>query len=176
MTTKDEMDKLKEVVNEIFNVDIIKKSNKRDFVNARKVFSKMLIERGFGSSEIGRYIRKHHSTIIHYRYDVDAMLKYSPTVMEKYLACKSAFSNKEQHIQLNPKELEQKRYIISLNNQIEKLILDRNAILKKADKHRRILTITELVDKRTPIGEEAFVLKKINQMFNGISKYEQELD
>lgn len=176
MTNIEEMDNLKNIVNSVFSVDIMKKSNKRDFVNARKVFSKILIDKGFGSSEIGRYIRKHHSTVIHYRSDASAMLKYSPNVMDKYLVCKEKFSWQTEDNNVDPKQFEENMYIVSLNNQIEKLILERNVFLEKLSYHKRLLPIIEFINKRTRIGDEDFILKRINHMFNGISKYEQDLE
>jgi hypothetical protein len=175
MTNKEEMDNLKKVVDNVFNVDIVKKSNKRELVNARKIFSKILVERAYGISEIGRYLKKHHTTILHYMSDVDAMLKYSPAVFDKYLICKEDFLKHTEPNDLLVKQFEENMYIVSLNNQIEKLILERNALLKKSESHRRFLHIIELLNKRTPIGDEDFIFKRINHMFNGISKYEQDL-
>lgn len=176
MTNKEEMDNLKRVVDNVFNVDIIKKTNKRELVNARKVFSKILVERAYGISEIGRYLKKHHTTILHYMSDVDDMLKYSPSVFDKYLICKEDFLKYTYDNRLEPKQFEENMYIVSLNNQIEKLILERNALLKKAESNRRLSAIIELLNIRTPIGDEDFILKRINHMFNGISKYEQDLE
>lgn len=176
MTKKEEMDNLKKVVDTVFNVDILKKSNKRELVNARKLFSKILTDRAYGVSEIGRYLKKHHTTIMHYMSDVDNMLKYSPSVFDKYLICKENFSRYTDDNRLESKQFEKNMYIVSLNNQIEKLILERNALLKKSESHRRLSYIIELINKRTPIGDEDFILKRINHMFNGISKYEQDLD
>jgi hypothetical protein len=176
MTNKEEMDNLKKVVDSVFSVDIMKKVNKREFVNGRKVFSKILVDRGFTISEIGRYLKKHHTTIIHYMSDVDGMLKYSPTVFDKYLICKEDFSRSTDDNRLEPKQFEENMYIVSLNSQIEKLILERNVFLERLNHHKRLLPIIEFINKRTRIGDEDFILKRINHMFNGISKYEQDLE
>jgi hypothetical protein len=175
MINKEEMDNLKEIVNNVFDIDIMKKSNKREFVNARKIFSKILVDKGYGITDIGRYFKKHHTTIMHYMLDVDIMLKYSSKEFSKYLVCKEQFSSQVQHNGLETKEFKKNMYIVSLNNQIEKLILERNSLLKKTESHRRFLPIIDLLNKRTPIGDEDFILKRINHMFNGISKYEQDL-
>jgi hypothetical protein len=176
MESKQEMDHLQKIVNDMFCVNIMKKVNKREFVNARKVFSKILVDRGFTISEIGRYLKKHHSTIIHYMSDADGMLQYSPSVMDKYIACRETFLQGREPMELSLEQLEQKMSIIGLNNRIEKLILERTNLLKKIDKYKRLSDIIQLVDGRTQKGRESFVFKKINQMFNGITDYEQQLD
>jgi hypothetical protein len=176
MESIQEMDSLQKIVNEMFNVNVMKKSNNRNYADARKTFSKILVDRGFGISEIGRYLKKHHSTIIYYMADVEGMLQYSPSVMDKYISCRNAFLEGKEPIEATREILEQKMYIISLKNKIEKLILEKNTLLTKIDKHKRLSHIVALVDSRTVKGKETFILKKINQMFNGITDYEQQIE
>lgn len=176
MESKQEMDHLQKIVNDMFGVNIMEKSNIRTYADARKTFSKILIDRGFSLSEVGRYLKKHHSTIIYYMNDVNAILQFSPSVMDKYIACREDFLQGKEPIKLTLEQLEQKTYIIGLKNKIEKLILERNNFSKKIDKYKRLSAIIKLVDDRTIKGKEFFILKKINQMFNGIIDYEQQLD
>jgi hypothetical protein len=77
-------------------------------------------------------------------------------------------SGKEGEIKISNKE--------QLLNQLDSLILDRNALLKEVQKHRRLKSIIEYIDKRTPNGKESLVLRKINLMFNGITDYDRELE
>jgi hypothetical protein len=77
-------------------------------------------------------------------------------------------SDKEDVFKISNKE--------QLLNQIDALILDRNALLKEVQKYRRLKNIVEYVDKRTPNGKESLVLRKINLMFNGITDYDRELE
>ena len=53
-----EMNQLKFMVNFVFDVDIISKKRKREYVDARMVFSKILNDNGFGPSIIGKYLKK----------------------------------------------------------------------------------------------------------------------
>jgi len=186
MERKEQMDNLQNIVNNIFCVDIMNKTNDRLHANARKTFSKILVEKRFKIIEIGGYLKKHHSTIIYYMKDVDAMLKHTPTVMDKYKICREVFLEGKALVELIEEEPDEKKYIVSLKDKTEMLILEKNILLEKinkykrlleeANKYRRLLDIIKLVDSRTQKGKELFIFKKINQMFNGITDYEQKLE
>jgi len=64
---KKEFNALREIVEGAFNSDIMSPARDRAIVNARISFANLLIERGHSLTEIGRYLGKHHATIIHYR-------------------------------------------------------------------------------------------------------------
>jgi hypothetical protein len=48
-------------------VDINKKSGKREYVDARFVFTKIMSDRGYAITILSNYLKKHHTTIIYYR-------------------------------------------------------------------------------------------------------------
>lgn len=169
MEARKEMDDLKSIVNEVFDIDIMNKRGTRTLVDARKVFAKILADRGFGISEIGKYLKKHHSTILHYNNDVDGLLMYKPSVREKYSVIKTEFLKIAIKIDKYNSDAELETEIFRLKNKIDELTLNNN-------KYRRLENIIKLIDSRTPTGKESFVLKKINSMFNGITDYEQELE
>lgn len=166
MNNNYEMDVLKTVVTDTFKVEIVKKTNKREAVNARKIFSKILSERGYTRSEIGRYLKKDHSTIVHYMNDVDDMIKYTAGMAEKYLICKELFTNS-----ISETTNEENKTIVGLKVRIDELLLDREKLKEKVDKYKRISQIIDLIDYRTPKGKEYFVYRKINLMFNGLIDY-----
>lgn len=172
MEHKQDLDILMEVVNNAFRLDIMKKTNKRYWVDARKIFSRILMDCGYGSSQIGRFLQKDHATIIHYLKDIDHLMKHDSSLSDKYTECRDIFLDGREPYELSPKGLEQKMSIISLNNRIENLILEKNAFLRQNERFRRLFMIVELVDQRTPKGKEDFILRKINQMFNGLTNYE----
>lgn len=86
-----EVEKLKKIVNEIFSVDIESKSRKRDLVDARKIYAKILREQGYGYEKIAKTINKDHATIIHYLKYIDHILSYDKDLMDKYMACELSF-------------------------------------------------------------------------------------
>lgn len=171
MSNNYEMDVLRTIVSEKFNVEIIKRTNKRDAVSARKIFSKILIDRGYTKSEVGRYLKKDHSTIVHYMGDVDWLIKYTPLMEEMYLQCKEDFINT-----VGQTTNEENKTIVGLKVRIDELLLDRAELKQKMEKYDRIKRIIDLVDVRTPIGQEFFIYKKINLMFNGLIDYGGQLE
>lgn len=86
-----EVEKLKKIVNEIFSVDIESKSRKRDLVDARKVYAKILREAGYRYEKIAKSINKDHSTIIHYVENIENIMSYDKDLMDKYMACELSF-------------------------------------------------------------------------------------
>jgi hypothetical protein len=166
-----EMQELSDIIKSVFNEDVKDITRRREIVDARIVFSKILRERGYTHSAIGRFLKKDHSTILSYMRNVQSLLTQVDGLMQKYKVCRdSFFANKEDLIVVKVQN-EKEMSIISLNNQIEKLILERKSVLEMEQKYTRLSTILEMIDKRTPKGKEKLVLKNINLMFNDIANY-----
>jgi hypothetical protein len=171
MNNNYDMDVLRTIVSDEFKVEIVKKTNKREAVNARKIFSKILCERGYTRSEIGRYLKKDHSSIVHYMNDVDDMIKYTEGMAQKYLTCKELFVNT-----IGETINEENKSIVSLKVRIDELLLDREKLKEKLDNYKRLSAIIDLIDYRTPVGKEFFMLKKIRLMFNGLIDYGEQIE
>ena len=168
MEDRKEMDELIDIIKNVFEVDIRKKSGKREAVDGRYVFSTVLTDRGYGISMLGKHIKKHHSSIIHYRDSATDLLETDDLFLKKYLLCKDKFLfGKDDDFRISNKE--------ELINQIDTLILERINLKNRLDKYKRLDNIIEYIDSRTPRGKESFVLRKINLMFNGTTDYGQEL-
>lgn len=174
--TEKEMNTLSSIMKDVLGEDITRKSNQRTVVDARKIFSKILIDRGYGVSDIGKYLKKDHSTIVYYSNEMKNLIEHNEATRHKYLLCKDLFLDGKIEYKQTKTEIEQQMHIISLNNQIEELILDKANLNKEVEKHKRIKNIIEFIESRTPRGKESFVLRKINLMFNGLTDYGQELD
>lgn len=166
-----EMDILTTIIKDVMGAEIVKRSNKREAVNGRKLFSKILSDRGYTRSEIGRYLKKDHSTIVHYMYDVDAMIKYTDGMADRYLTCKNYFNNS-----VTETTDEENKTIIGLKLRIDELLLDREKLKGKLDINYRLKEIVDVLDYYTPKGKEAFILRKIRLMFNGIKDYEERIE
>jgi chromosomal replication initiation ATPase DnaA len=93
---KTESEELIEIVNENFFTDMLSKNRKREVVDARRAYAKILRDRGYTFELISRTIGKDHATILHYVRTIDSILSYDKEFRDKYLLCKNAFlSNKE---------------------------------------------------------------------------------
>ena len=168
-----EMQQLADIVKSVFNEDVKDKIQRREIVDARMVFSKILRERGYTYASIGRFLKKDHSTIINYMRNIYSLLTQVNGLMAKYIICRDLFLIDKEVLYINKEEKDNKLSIISLNNQIEKLILERENVTRMETKYKRIEDILSLIDKKTPNGKEKFILKKVNLMFNDIADYGQ---
>ena len=162
------MEKLKEIVSQVFDTNINIKTRKRNNVEARMIFSKILREDGNTFESIGKAINKDHSTIVYYVNQASVLIKQSIELSDKYLECKNCYIDNLDVVLPQMKYDELKNEVLELKLLINQLTIERNEIIKVQEKYNRIKKIINLVAERTHVGKEEFIEKKINQMFNGI--------
>lgn len=178
MESHNEMTQLKFIIEYVFEVDILNRVRKRQYVDARMVFAKILQNEGYGSTSIAKFLKKDHATIIHYFKSVNSILKFDQLLMDRYLYAKDMYLNKketptysEKKPLLTNKEKKQQIKIIGLNNEIDKLMAEKSNLMTIVNKQKRLAEIIEFIDKKTPHGHEYYVMRKLNAMFNGIKFY-----
>ena len=162
------MEKLKEIVSQVFDTDINIKTRKRNNVEARMIFSKILREDGNTFESIGKAINKDHSTIVYYVNQASVLIKQSIELSDKYLECKNCYIDNLDVVLPQMKYDELKDEVVELKLLINQLTIERNKTIKVQEKYNRIKKIINLVAERTHVGKEEFIERKINQMFNGI--------
>ena len=162
------MEKLKEIVSQVFETNINIKTRKRNNVEARMIFSKILREDGNTFESIGNAINKDHSTIVYYVNQASVLIKQSIELSDKYLECKNCYIDNLDVVLPQMKYDELKNEVLELKLLINQLTIERNEIIKVQEKYNRIKKIINLVAERTHVGKEEFIERKINQMFNGI--------
>ena len=162
------MEKLKEIVSKVFDTNINIKTRKRNNVEARMIFSKILREDGNTFESIGNAINKDHSTIVYYVNQASVLIKQSIELSDKYLECKNCYIDNLDVVLPQMKYDELKDEVVELKLLINQLTIERNEIIKVQEKYNRIKKIINLVAERTHVGKEEFIERKINQMFNGI--------
>lgn len=124
------MESLKQIVNEIFLIDIESKSRKRAIVDGRKVYSKILRDLGYSYELIGSTINKDHATIIHYVKDIDSLFEFDNIFKKRYNLCKRKFLLEDRQVIIKSNDnihLE----AITLAERLEKAILDKKLIAHK---------------------------------------------
>ena len=162
-----EMNELVDIIKSVFEVDIRNKSGKREYVDARYVFVKIMTDRGYAVTLLSDYLKKHHTTVIYYRNSACDLMQTNEMFLRKYMMCRDKFLlDKSGSIRMSNKE--------ELISRIDALILDNKNLEKRYDRYKRLENIIELIDSRTPRGKESFILKKINLMLNGITDYEED--
>ncbi len=162
-----EMNELKDIVESMFMVNIQNKSRTRELVDARMVFCRILRDRGFQWTSIGKYLSKDHSTIIHLFQQSTDILPLDGRLMQMYLKCRDKFmEDKYDYTPTQRNEI--KNELDFLKNQINDLISKNEKLEKYAEKYRRFEGVINLIESRTKKGSEKIIEKRINEMFNGI--------
>jgi len=163
-----EMDLLRDIFNNTFNVDVLNRLRKREMVEARMMFSKILRERGYGLAVIGGFLNKDHTTIMHYLTEIENILKFgSVQKSEMYMACRVAFLEGKEELVHEIKYKHAGITIRNLNSRIDGLILERKDVLEREKKTKRFKKIIKLLDKRIPIGAESQFERKLLMILNG---------
>ena len=167
-----EMLQLKKIINHKFGVDINTNTRKRDFVNARLVYAKILRERGYTFESIARSINRDHATIIYYVRCAMHIFIQDRFLEKKYNECKGLFfGNIDPNASVSNEEILSEG-VNALLQQINDLTAE-NTVLKyeideRVKRFKRVNKIINLIEERTHYGREELVEKKIREMFNGL--------
>ena len=125
---KEEIEELKKIVNDVFLVDIEVKDRKREIVDARKVYSKILKDSGYSYELIGETINKNHATIIHYIKNIEYLLSYDQILREKYVSCKNIFTGKSIKDQVK-KDVDIYVTVVKLTNELKEAVVIKEKLL-----------------------------------------------
>lgn len=130
---EEEIEALKEIVNNVFCVDLSKVTRERKLVDARRVYSKVLRDRGYTFELIATALKKDHATVIHYMRSVDSILLYDKDVREKYMTCKNIFLEGKSPLILERKKKDADLFmtIVRLNAELQESIKESKEILTK---------------------------------------------
>lgn len=80
--------KIIKIINDTFNVDIVSKTRKQDYVDGRMIYYRILRDLGYGYQPIARTLNKDHSTIIHGIRAFDDVTTYDKELYNKYAVIK----------------------------------------------------------------------------------------
>jgi len=163
-----EADELKLIIRQVFGVDININTRKRAYVDARRVYAKILRDRGYSFESIGRTLKKDHATIIHYLRNIEHIFVQDKTFFSKYAKCRDIVFKCIDEESVFISTVDHKKIAVELDNKIAELREKYLKLSQKLDKYCRIESIIEMVDSRTPEGSEEFVERKIRTMFNGL--------
>jgi hypothetical protein len=140
------MNELKGIVDTIFDVNIANTVRKKDYVEARMVFTKILRDRGVTFVTIGKFLDKNHSTVLNYMSNFDNYFN-DQSLKKKYVVCREAFFQKRP---------------------IDKLYLEKDKLSSIESKYKRFKNILDVMNERTPYGKENVLEKKIISFLNNI--------
>jgi hypothetical protein len=174
-TIESEMKSLREIVNKVFEVDIMKKYRYRKFVDARMVFSKILRDRGYTVVSIAKFMKKDHTTILHYNVNFDVIITQDGKLRDRYSVCLNSFLQDREPIvqtftdkQLYNEVKKLNEQIVNLNNQIERISNDKEMLSKMLNRKTRFDEVLNVMDEKIPLGREQLVIDSIKRMFNDL--------
>lgn len=168
---EDEMKALKEIIEREFKVDdIFTHTRRREYVDARMIYSKILKDRGHSLSAIGRFLKKNHATIIHYISNAEFLIRQEAKLRERYTNSRSMFLENRDPIYRTPTQRDLLNKVISLSNQIEILEAEYKKVNDAERRFRRLKGIINIIDAKLPEGKESFLENKINKILNDIKK------
>ena len=170
---------LKEIVERIFDVDLLDTKRKRIFVDARLVFCYIMKDRGFTFTYLGKILDKNHATIINYIENAKGYFETDPILKHRYnQVCDEFYVDKT--CAKDPEPSMVKKMTSRLKEENEKLQFENNNLLFKvkglsAKLHHedRLVGIYEVIKLRTKPGTEESIQRKLNTFYNGV--YSQEV-
>lgn len=165
-------ERLKDIVNQVFDVDVMGKTRKREVVEARMVYSRILRDSEYMTlSKIAKSLNKNHATIIHYNKNFEYFIKPDEKLWHKYLTCARIY-NETDHI-AHTLELEECRNLIfSLENKIKTLTLDIGRLNLEHETYKKQVEtypdLYRLINERVRPKNVKEVTRKLNTYLNGI--------
>jgi hypothetical protein len=167
-----EMELLKSIIINVFGVDVTKKNRRRETVDARMIYSMLLRARNHTFLSIGTSLKNDHTTIMHHCKKANYILAQDDGLMSKYIVCRDMFQDElkmdDKDRVLNETRLDS----IMLRNQVERLIVENEALKNElkinelyTTEDNRFSKIFDKIIENTPDGAEDFVYKKIDNMF-----------
>ena len=140
------MEELREIVNTIFVVDICNSTRKKECVEGRMVFARILRGIGVTHVAIAEFLNKEHCSIVHYMSNFDNYFS-DKALNRKYMECRDAFFEKRP---------------------ADTLYYERDRIAELEAKYKRFKSILDIMNDRTPVGKEELLEKRIALFLNGI--------
>lgn len=163
-----EIEELKGIIKKNLNVDVMQRRRQRQNVDARMIYSRILRDRGYTLKFISDSLNKDHTTVIHYLDMSDDIFEQIPMLKDRFDACRIEFLQGKSEMN-PPREMMVKAKLEKLDDEIREMASVKQSLIGKEYKYKRLSDIITLIDKRTRPGQERFIEKKINEMFNSIT-------
>jgi hypothetical protein len=142
---------LKKAIQEITGVDINEVSRKREIIEARAVYYKILkqIDKKKSLQSIGASVGKNHATVLHSLKNYDMFEQFNPTLklFRKQILQRLNYASPEQILDMSKEELINSLQIdvMKLNNEIENLQQTITNLQKPRNKYNIVNNIEQLL-------------------------------
>ena len=163
-----EAEALREIIRLILNVDVkIDKDRRRETVNAKMIYSKILRKNNWTLKYIGRSIEKDHTTIIHYLKSMEGYMKSDINLVKSFNRVYEEFCIDNDPLYYASSD-DIKRELISLRIKNKKLELSNEKLLLENKDIERLKSITNLIKQKTPSGVEHIIYSKMLNFFDEV--------
>lgn len=168
---------LKQIVSDVFDVDIMDVRRIRKAVDARGVYSKILHDKGFTLVFIGQSLGgKDHSTIINCLNNIEFFIENENNIKQKYYICLSRFHQALGITELDTlsdlSEYQLKKEVIKLRVELRKLADSYDELNTQynidAKKHSKYEHIYQMISARCKDSYLYMVERKVNQILNNL--------
>lgn len=174
MEQRNDFEFVQQVVEMVMGQKILTKNRKRKVVEARMMFSLLMVELNYPLTHIGEYLDKDHTTVIHHRRTMRGLIETDNEMLRRYLRCKEIIISEKQPLNLRTDE-DYRILAARLQNKIEMMATDyellseeKNLLESKIElmQDKRFIKIFELIKEHTPIGHELIVERKIRKLLD----------
>lgn len=154
----------------VIGVDIFTKNRKRRVVEARMMYGLLMRELSHSLKQIGEYLHKDHTTVIHYERTMRNLIDTDVNVLKTYLRCKELIDSQKQHVNLTEQN-DPSHQLLNLKVKLETLKAENALLTEELDELKiadaaRFARIFKLIEENTPVGYELIVERKIRKMFD----------
>lgn len=170
-TKKTDIQILSSIIKDNLNIDVNERTRKREVVDARRIFYKILRDMGMQYTDIGRIHSKDHSTIIHAVTSFNDIYAVDVDFRRSYKMIHDLFFSYKEH---NPLELKSKGELIVNIQRMEGHInglmstiktLKRN--LQMFDKYYEIMSV--IIEHDVDDDDVDVVKHKLRAILNGLN-------
>ena len=152
-----------------FKVDISKETRARPHVDGRKVYARILRDKGWSLSKIARPMGKHHSTIIHYLKDVEWLIEHDPEIRDIYFRVSKLFDH---HLEFDPIHSKTRgqllQMVYGLEDEKKLLISAIKTLDEQLQRKEKFKALFQMVSDRLPDDKLDEFSTKVNRILNGI--------
>jgi len=166
-TINKEFQMLQLAVESIMDSTLITTCRKRPHINARMIFSKILLDKGHTTTSIGKYLGKSHCTVVHYKQRFDGYIMNDKRLKESYEHAKAVYYGSFDPV-YDMDKAQLKHEIFNLRNKVQKTEEKMEQIKKQYAWKAEFMGIQELLYQKVPKGHEKGVQQALNRYLNGI--------
>ena len=176
--------KLIAILNGYFNIDIKKKTKLTQYIYARSIFCKIMLDEGYTKKNISLALGRCHATVIHSIKMFEIYYSHDRLFREYYNECRQYLKDMDENIEhdVTTYELQEQRVeeflscsVNNLKSEVLELKIINNALKREnkylhsqVQEYERYGDIVKTIRERVSYKNVKTFQKKLNTMLNGI--------